>query len=170
MDASTRACRAGTPCSSRDSETPCSGGIAPGRDEANAKRAEASRAQVATQPRDEAGRVVAAEKPEATAGDEPGHAPRGAAPGDKRNHADVQLANRAGVSERTAERTQALGNKRPDLLEKVAAGDVKLTEAMRQAKRDELAARSQRRPQEADQPRRTRRQGQPPCATDAAPS
>lgn len=44
---------------------------------------------------------------------------------DPPDHGHVQLAGRAGVSEKTAARTQALGNKRPDLLEKVAAGNVK---------------------------------------------
>ena len=51
------------------------------------------------------------------------------------------LAVRASVSEATAARVQSLANKRPDLLDKVADGALKLTEAMRQVKREEVAAK-----------------------------
>lgn len=50
----------------------------------------------------------------------------------------VDLAARAGVSTATAARVQALGNKRPDLLDAVASGSMGLAEAARQVKREEV--------------------------------
>jgi N6-adenosine-specific RNA methylase IME4 len=107
------------------------------REAANARRAEATREQVASQPRDGYGRIATSTDPT-----KPGGISHDIPPGEKpvKEHPGAeQLAARAAVSEATAARTQALGNKRPDLLAKVASGEVKLTEATRQAKRDELA-------------------------------
>lgn len=61
---------------------------------------------------------------------------------DKTRHTHVTLAKRAGVGEATAGRAQALAGKDRGLLDKVASGEVKLTEAMRQLKRKELEKRS----------------------------
>lgn len=51
------------------------------------------------------------------------------------------LARSAGVSPSTAARVHALAGKRPDLLDAVAEGRIKLSEASRQVKRDTLADR-----------------------------
>lgn len=113
------------------------------REAANARRAEAT-----TQQHEAAGgrrlEVAAADREAQVDGY--GRAAVGDLSRDKRptekpepDHEHARLAARAAVSEATAARTQALGNKRPDLLAAVAAGEVKLTEATRQAKRDELA-------------------------------
>jgi len=103
--------------------------------EADRARSEAAREQIAAQPRSDDGKV------------QPGRLSRDNAPGSTApkppdpNREHKRLAADAGVSEATAARVQSLGNKRPDLLEKVADGALKLTEAVRQAKRDELPSK-----------------------------
>jgi N6-adenosine-specific RNA methylase IME4 len=50
-------------------------------------------------------------------------------------------AKEANVSTATQARVEALANNRPDLLEKVAKGEIKGTEALRQMKKDQVAER-----------------------------
>lgn len=52
-----------------------------------------------------------------------------------------ELAARAGVSEATAGRVQSIASHRPDLLDAVADGTIKLSEATRQVKRETLTSR-----------------------------
>jgi N6-adenosine-specific RNA methylase IME4/ParB-like chromosome segregation protein Spo0J len=104
-------------------------------EEANQKRSEAAKEQIVQQPRTERGTVAKSE---------PGLLSRDKTPGRQNDPpAHVALAKQAGVSEATAGRVQALAGKRPDLLEAVAEGSMKLTEAMRQARKDEASGRRQ---------------------------
>lgn len=57
------------------------------------------------------------------------------------SHTREQLAALAGASPRTAQAVLTLEKRAPALLEKVAAGEVRLTEAMRQLKRETLSER-----------------------------
>lgn len=101
---------------------------------ANAKRSKATKAQA----RSGDGRRLTS-TPAYLGGPAPGAMSTDRAPG--RNHASPSaddLAVRANVSPATAARVQALANKRPDLLDQVADGELRFTEAMRQAKRQEL--------------------------------
>jgi len=122
--------------------------------EANAARAEATREQVKLQPRGDDGRVRGNLTPIKTLDGEDFHFPTADLdfePGDlqpcKRPgaekpttiHAHVALATAAQVSPRTAASVQSLANKRPDLLDAVADGTMGLTEATRQAKREDVA-------------------------------
>lgn len=106
-------------------------------DEANKRRSEAAKVQIAEQPRTPSGKV--APKPGAVSLDtrpgKPAVAPRPV------ERARESLASECGVSEATAARVQALATKRPDLLNKVADGEIKLPEAMRQVKREEVSKR-----------------------------
>lgn len=52
-----------------------------------------------------------------------------------------ERAKEANVSTATQARVEALANNRPDLLEKVAKGEIKGTEALRQMKKDQVADR-----------------------------
>jgi N6-adenosine-specific RNA methylase IME4 len=53
----------------------------------------------------------------------------------------TELASRAGVSEATAARVQSIASHRPDLLDAVADGTIRLSEASRQVKRETLSSR-----------------------------
>jgi N6-adenosine-specific RNA methylase IME4 len=55
-----------------------------------------------------------------------------------KNKGRAARAKEANVSSSTQARVEALANNRPDLLEKVASGDMKGTEAMRQMKKDQV--------------------------------
>lgn len=91
--------------------------------EANRKRSEAAKAQ----PRTDDGRRLA---------ERSGHLSRDKTPD---NWTHTELAQEAQVSPATAGRAQSLFNKRLDLAEKVAAGELSLTNALRIAKKESLA-------------------------------
>jgi len=62
-------------------------------------------------------------------------------PAQDRAKSRAARAKEANVSTATQARVEALANNRPDLLEKVARGEIKGTEALRQMKKDQVAER-----------------------------
>jgi N6-adenosine-specific RNA methylase IME4 len=63
------------------------------------------------------------------------------ADGSAKERERVEVAKAAGVSEATAARVLAVGNKNPEMLEKIAAGEISVVEATRQLKKAEVAER-----------------------------
>ncbi len=63
-----------------------------------------------------------------------------------RNKGRAARAKEANVSTATQARVEALANNRPDLLERLAKGEIKGTEALRQMKKDQVAERVQQLP------------------------
>jgi N6-adenosine-specific RNA methylase IME4 len=104
--------------------------------EANRKRSEAASRQVAQQPRDSKGRVASpgpVSRDTAPSKEPAKQAPRAPVVDPQRERVD--LAKRAGISEATAGRVNALAGKDKALLHRVAAGEVKLADAVRETKR-----------------------------------
>lgn len=93
--------------------------------EANRKRSEATKEQhEVSKPR--AGETMVAVQDELQ-------------PKQDRNKGRAERAKEANVSTATQARVETLANNRPDLLEKVAKGEIKGTEALRQMKKDQVA-------------------------------
>jgi len=95
--------------------------------DANRKRSQATEAQhKASKPRAGETMVVVQDEPQ---------------PKENRHKGRAARAKEANVSTATQARVEALANNRPDLLEKVARGEIKGTEALRQMKKDQVAER-----------------------------
>ena len=105
------------------------------QDEANKKRAEAAKAQIAEQSRNEAGQVVVRVVPQVMArpGD-PEPAPEPESPKSavkKPERSAAVMAAKIGVNRGAVDQALTLQRDRPDLAEKVKAGEMKPTEALR---------------------------------------
>jgi N6-adenosine-specific RNA methylase IME4 len=107
-------------------------------EDANKRRAEAARAQHEVSapwagermPRSEVARLRTVD----------GCASQDAQPSDRRHAADRALAQQAGVSEATASRLATVAREKPELIPKIATGEVKLAEAVRIVKREAVAS------------------------------
>ena len=93
------------------------------RDKANERRSEATKSQ----PRTEDGKKLASGRLQ------PCKTP------DKENHAHEKLAKASSTSARTAATVLAVEKERPDLFEKVCAGELSIEAAARQKKKDEVS-------------------------------
>ena len=106
------------------------------QDLANKARSEAAKAQIESQPRDEAGKVKPGGGTKSTA--TPTHSEGEPKPtGEKRKRARDKKAEAAMVPVKTVIMADSLAKKRPDLLAQVKDGEITLSKAHTQAKKDE---------------------------------